>query len=85
MLLRKRVPVYNENDEGKDNWSDFDLFVFDELSGTAGLTAEELAKRLSEHLGEKVSKKTLGDTLYEGKISRFISRNPTTRRWTLNK
>jgi hypothetical protein len=36
---RKRNPkkkgsvVYNENDEGKDNWSDFDLFVFDELGG----------------------------------------------------
>lgn len=84
----KKVPKNRtKKPDDKDvEWSQYDKFVFDQLVGNAlGFTAKELADELSQHLGVKVTKSALGDTLYEGKISKLISRNPKTRRWTLNK
>lgn len=82
----KKVPKNRTKKTDDDKWSQYDLFVFDQLTGNAvGFTAKELADELSNHLGVTGTKSALGDTLYEGKISKLISRNPKTRRWTLNK
>lgn len=77
----------NKEEEEEEKWDDMSLEVFDLLKTNAkGMTSDRLAFIISKHgNGQKVTKKMVGDALYEGKISLYVSRNPTSRLWTLNK
>jgi hypothetical protein len=83
---QKKIYKEGENKEEEEKWDDMSLEVFDLLKANKkGMTSDRLAFIISKNgNGQKVTKKMIGDALYEGKISLYVSRNPTSRLWTLN-